>query len=77
MARSWGGLISCAVHVPDLADKDRVMAELVDLHARVEAMGQCRLYLTLVTEDLTGFPAAIKDMYPINALRNGQYALKL
>ena len=53
------------------------MAELIDLHARVEAMGQCRLYLTTVTEDLTGFPTAVKDMYPINALRNGEYTSRL
>ena len=90
MCESWGGLISCAVHVPEgeteltngqaegsersEGSEGEVMARLMRLHARVEAAGKCRLYLTMLTEDLkdTDCPTAVKDMYPINALRNGE-----
>mmetsp|Transcript_23212 Transcript_23212/g.62157 ORF Transcript_23212/g.62157 Transcript_23212/m.62157 type:complete len:194 (-) Transcript_23212:820-1401(-) len=72
MSRSWSGLISCAVHVPDLACEAEAMAQLISLHARVEAMGKCRLFLTTLVEDLAGFPVEVAGMYPINKLRNGE-----
>ena len=89
MCQSWGGLVSCAVHLPDtvpdggLADGQgssqgsgedlaEVMEKLMRLHARVEAAGKCRLYLTTLTEDLTDCLSVVKNMYPINTLRNGE-----
>ena len=72
MSRSWSGLISCAVHVPDLASEAEAMAQLISLHARVEAMGKCRLFLSTLVEDLAGFPVEVAGMYPINKLRNGE-----
>ena len=48
MAAAWGGSISAALHVPSPADMESAMREASQLHAEVEALGHCRLDLTLM-----------------------------
>lgn len=71
MALSWAGVISAAVLLPPFhfkAQRRQALAQLAELHSRIEALGVCRLDISTLSVDS---PRTLYDsLYPINALRN-------